>query len=69
MSEIEIEPKNILKTTLFGGIGLILVSLFFMSWTDVNPGEEVLFTDLILEESTKIMFIQKAPFLLLHGMK
>ena len=40
MSEIEIEPKNILKTTLFGGIGLILVSLFFMSWTDVNPGEE-----------------------------
>ena len=40
MSEIEIEPKNILKTTLFGGIGLVLVSLFFMSWTDVNPGEE-----------------------------
>ena len=40
MSEIEIEPKNILKATLFGGIGLILVSLFFMSWTDVNPGEE-----------------------------
>jgi len=40
MSEIEIEPKNILKTTLFGGIGIILVSLFFMSWTDVNPGEE-----------------------------
>ena len=40
MSEIEIEPKNILKTTLFGGIGIILVFLFFMSWTDVNPGEE-----------------------------
>jgi prohibitin 1 len=40
MSEIEIEPKNILKITLFGGIGIILVSLFFMSWTDVNPGEE-----------------------------
>ena len=40
MSEIEIEPKNILKTTLFGGLGIILVSLFFMSWTDVNPGEE-----------------------------
>ena len=40
MSEIEIEPKNILKTTLFGGIGIIVVSLFFMSWTDVNPGEE-----------------------------
>ena len=40
MSEIELEPKTILKTTLFGGIGIILVSLFFMSWTDVNPGEE-----------------------------
>ena len=40
MSEIEIEPKNILKATLFGGIGLVLGSLFFMSWTDVNPGEE-----------------------------
>ena len=40
MREIEIEPKNILKTTLFGGIGIILVSLFFMSWTAVTPGEE-----------------------------
>ena len=40
MSEIEIEPKNILKTALAGGIGVILLSLFFMSWTDVNPGEE-----------------------------
>jgi len=40
MSEIEIEPKNILKTALAGGLGVILLSLFFMSWTDVNPGEE-----------------------------
>jgi len=40
MSEIEIEPKNILKTALIGGVGVILLSLFFMSWTDVNPGEE-----------------------------
>ena len=40
MSEIEIEPKNILKTALAGGLGVILLSLFFMSWTDVNTGEE-----------------------------
>ena len=40
MSEIEIEPKNILKTALAGGLGVVLLSLFFMSWTDVNPGEE-----------------------------
>ena len=40
MSEIEIEPKNILKTALAGGLGVILLSLFFMSWKDVNPGEE-----------------------------
>ena len=40
MSEIEIEPKNILKTALAGGLGVILLSLFFMSWTDVNPGVE-----------------------------
>jgi prohibitin 1 len=40
MSEIEIEPKNILKTALAGGLGVILLSLFFMSWTDVDPGEE-----------------------------
>ena len=60
MSEIEIEPKNILKTTLFGGIGIILVSLFFMSWTDVNPGEE----GFIYRPYT-----QKERFLLHHGMK
>ena len=40
MSEIEIEPQKILKTAVLGGIVLLLVSLFFMSWTDVNPGEE-----------------------------
>ena len=40
MSEIEIEPQKILKTAVLGGIVLLLASLFFMSWTDVNPGEE-----------------------------
>lgn len=40
MSEIEIEPKNLLKTVLYGGIGGILLITFFMSWTDVEPGEE-----------------------------
>ena len=40
MSEIEIEPKNLLKTVLYGGIGGILLIIFFMSWTDVDPGEE-----------------------------
>jgi len=40
MSEIEIEPQKILKTAVIGGIVLLLASLFFMSWTDVNPGEE-----------------------------
>ncbi|GIR58946.1 MAG: hypothetical protein CM15mP65_15270 [Crocinitomicaceae bacterium] len=40
MSEIEIEPKNILKTALFGGIGAIFIIIFFMSWTDIDPGEE-----------------------------
>jgi hypothetical protein len=29
MSEIEIEPKNLLKTVLFGGIGGILLITFF----------------------------------------
>ena len=39
-NEIEIEPQKILKFALIGGGFLLLIALFFMSWTDVEPGEE-----------------------------
>jgi hypothetical protein len=69
MSEIEIEPKNILKTTLFGGIGIILVSLFFMSWTDVNPGEEGFIYRPYTGGIDQTNVYTDEQFLLLPGMK
>lgn len=40
MPQFDIDPKKIGKYVAIGVVGLILVVLFFMSWTDVNPGEE-----------------------------
>jgi len=40
METHEIEPMKILKGGIIGGIGLIILVIFFMSWTDINPGEE-----------------------------
>jgi len=34
------DTKNIVKTIGFGFIGLILIIVFFMSWSDVDPGQE-----------------------------
>lgn len=38
--EIKITPKNLTRYIIIGVIGFILLILFFMSWSDVNPGEE-----------------------------
>ena len=35
-----VDPKKITRYVMIGIIGLILLILFFMSWTDVAPGEE-----------------------------
>ena len=40
METHEIEPMKILKGGIIGGILLIFLFLFFMSWQDVDPGEE-----------------------------
>jgi regulator of protease activity HflC (stomatin/prohibitin superfamily) len=40
MPQFDIDPKKIGKYVAMGVVGLVLVVLFFMSWTDVNPGEE-----------------------------
>lgn len=40
MPQFDIDPKKIGKYLAMGVVGLVLVVLFFMSWTDVNPGEE-----------------------------
>lgn len=40
MPQFEINQKNIGKYIAIGVAGFILLILFFMSWTDVNPGEE-----------------------------
>ena len=40
METHEIEPMKILKGGIIGGVGLILLVIFFMSWTDIHPGEE-----------------------------
>ncbi|MFT5581387.1 MAG: prohibitin 1, partial [Psychromonas sp.] len=40
MENIEIEAKKVIKYATIGVGGLILVIIFFMSWQDVNPGEE-----------------------------
>jgi prohibitin 1 len=36
----EMDPKKVVKYATFGVGGLILIIIFIMSWTDVNPGEE-----------------------------
>ncbi len=35
-----IDPKKITRYVMIGILGLVLLILFFMSWTDVAPGEE-----------------------------
>ena len=40
METHEIEPMKILKGGIIGGVVLILLFVFFMSWTDIHPGEE-----------------------------
>jgi regulator of protease activity HflC (stomatin/prohibitin superfamily) len=40
MPQFDIDPKKIGKYVAMGVVGLVLVVLFLMSWTDVNPGEE-----------------------------
>ena len=40
MEPTEIESSKIIRGGLIGGLGIILVIVFFMSWTDINPGEE-----------------------------
>ena len=40
MEPTEIESSKIIRGGLIGGLGVILVIVFFMSWTDINPGEE-----------------------------
>ena len=69
MSEIEIEPKNILKTALFGGIGAIFIIVFFMSWTDIDPGEEGFVYRPYTGGIDTSENYSKAPILLCHGMK
>ncbi len=36
----ELDSKKVIKYATFGVGGLILLIVFIMSWTDVNPGEE-----------------------------
>lgn len=38
--KVNLDPKKIGRYVLYGVIGLILLILFFMSWTDVEPGEQ-----------------------------
>lgn len=38
--QFNIDPKKIGRYVAIGVIGLILLILFFMSWTDVEPGEQ-----------------------------
>jgi prohibitin 1 len=38
--QMNIDPKKIGRYVVMGVIGLVLVILFFMSWTDVEPGEQ-----------------------------
>ena len=40
METNQIQPTKILKGGLIVGLILILLFVFFMSWTDINPGEE-----------------------------
>ncbi len=40
METHEIEPMKILKGGIIGGLLLIFLFIFFMSWQDVEPGEE-----------------------------
>ena len=35
-----LDPKKISRYVALGVLGLILIVLFFRSWTDINPGEE-----------------------------
>lgn len=39
-NQININPKNLGRYVALGVTGLILLILFFMSWSDVNPGEQ-----------------------------
>ncbi len=34
------DQKKIIKYSIYGVVGFILLVTFFMSWTDINPGEE-----------------------------
>lgn len=38
--KVNLDPKKIGRYVLYGVIGLIVLILFFMSWTDVEPGEQ-----------------------------
>lgn len=40
MPQFNVDPKKIGRYVAFGVIGLILLILFFMSWKDVEPGEQ-----------------------------
>lgn len=40
MPQFNIDPKKIGKYITLGVVGLILVVIFFMSWQDVEPGEQ-----------------------------
>lgn len=40
MPEFNIDPKKVGKYLALGVVGLVAVVLFFMSWQDVEPGEE-----------------------------
>ena len=38
--QINISPKNLTKYIIIGVISVIALVLFFMSWSDVDPGEQ-----------------------------
>ncbi len=40
MPELNIDPKKVGRYLAIGVVGLILLVLFFMSWTNVEPGEQ-----------------------------
>lgn len=40
MPQMNIDPKKVGKYVAIGVLALVALILFFMSWTDVNPGEQ-----------------------------
>lgn len=62
--QMDLDPKKIRRYVLLGVVGLITVVLFFMSWQDIEPGEQGFIyrpygggvdTETIYDEGTKFI--------------